>query len=102
VLHAVYLLRTIGKATHRIEDTRTLVARGIYRYIRHPMYCSLLCLAWGIALKAWTLLSIALVLVATLFLIGTAWAEERENIDKFGPEYDAYRKTTRMFIPFLF
>ena len=31
----------------------------------------------------------------------TARAEEREMLEKFGAEYAAYMKKTRMFVPFL-
>jgi protein-S-isoprenylcysteine O-methyltransferase Ste14 len=38
----------------------------------------------------------------TAFLIATAKVEEVENLSKFGADYAAYMKTTKMFIPFLF
>jgi protein-S-isoprenylcysteine O-methyltransferase Ste14 len=53
-------------------------------------------------LKHPSLFSTSLVLLSTAFLIATARVEEGENLDKFGAEYAAYKKTTKMFIPFLF
>ena len=35
------------------------------------------------------------------FLLGTARAEEADNLQKFGAEYAAYMKTTKMFIPYV-
>jgi len=58
-------------------------------------------LSWGIFFKDFSLFSIALVLIATIFLIATAMVEEKENIQKFGAEYTAYMKETKRFIPFL-
>ncbi len=84
------------------EKTSKLVAFGIFRYIRHPMYSSLLLLAWGIFFKAPSWLAAALAVLATGFLIATARVEERENISFFGAVYSDYMKRTRMFIPFLF
>ncbi len=84
------------------EKTSELVTTGIYGYIRHPLYSSLLLLAWGVFFKALTWPSVLLVLAATLSLIATARADEAECIRFFGPVYQAYMKRTRMFVPYLF
>jgi protein-S-isoprenylcysteine O-methyltransferase Ste14 len=100
--HGFYLLHVIGRPKNGIENTTTLVMVGAYKYIRHPLYSSLLFLAWGVFFKDVSLLGGILASVATAFLIVTAKMEEAENIQKFGAEYAAYIKSTRMFIPFLF
>ena len=74
---------------------------GIYGYIRHPMYSSLLLLAWGIFFKAPSWPGIVLAAMATGSLVATAKAEERENVRFFGPSYESYMKRTKMFIPFV-
>ena len=85
-----------------------LAARGAYRFIRHPMYASLLLLAWGICFKAGAqhaaplLTNLALAGFASLCLYLTARVEERENLRRFGEEYRAYMRETKRFIPFLF
>jgi protein-S-isoprenylcysteine O-methyltransferase Ste14 len=53
-------------------------------------------------LKHVSLPSGVLVSAATIFLLATAKVEEKENLEKFGVEYESYIKITRMFIPFLF
>jgi protein-S-isoprenylcysteine O-methyltransferase Ste14 len=83
------------------ENTSSLVTTGIYRYIRHPMYASLLYLAWGVALKSLTPLSVALALVASAALVATAKAEEAENLARFGAAYRDYMRHTRLFVPFI-
>ena len=84
------------------EKTTTLVNTGVYHYIRHPLYASLLFLAWGIFFKVPTWLGALLTLSATLFLLATAKADEGECIRFFGPEYEAYMKQTKRFVPFVF
>ncbi len=74
----------------------------MYRWIRHPLYASLLCLGWGVCLKRPTALTAFLAVAATLFLFLTAKAEERENVDKFGTDYVVYMKETKRFIPYVF
>ena len=87
---------------YAFEKTTTLVTTGIYAYIRHPLYSSLLLLTWGIFFKALSLPSTALALVATTFLFATARADEAECIRFFGDDYQTYMGKTKRFIPFLF
>jgi protein-S-isoprenylcysteine O-methyltransferase Ste14 len=84
------------------ETTTQLVTSGIYRSIRHPLYSSLLLLAWGIFFKLPSLAGGGLAIVATVFLVLTARADEAECVRYFGLQYEAYMKTTRRFIPFVF
>jgi protein-S-isoprenylcysteine O-methyltransferase Ste14 len=84
------------------EKTTTLITTGTYGYIRHPLYSSLLFLAWGIFFKDPSWLGGLLALAATLSLVTTARVEESENLRFFGPAYREYMKQTKMFVPFLF
>jgi protein-S-isoprenylcysteine O-methyltransferase Ste14 len=84
------------------EKTTALVTTGIYRYIRHPLYSSLLFLAWGAFFKLPTWYGTLLALAASGFLLATAKADETECIRFFGSEYAAYMKRSKRFIPFLF
>jgi len=102
LIPGVVLLRTSGKPTDMLEATTHLVQIGIYRYIRHPLYASLLFLSWGIFFKRPSLLEGCLTMIATAFLYATARADEKECIIKFGQEYSIYIQDSKMFIPFLF
>ena len=110
VLHGFQLLRVVSKSARARSDpslmdferTTELVSVGAFRYIRHPLYSSLLFLAWGVFFKHPTGAGLFLAGITTLFLTLTARIEEAENITFFGPAYESYVKQTRMFIPFLF
>ncbi len=95
-------LISMGKPDGNFEATTQLVTRGIYRFIRHPLYLSLILLTWGTFFKSPSILDGCLALVATAFLYATARADESECLGKFGQEYAGYMKATRMFIPFIF
>ena len=84
------------------EDTSRLVTTGLYRYIRHPLYCSLLLLGFGVFFKHVGTAQIILVTINTIALYVTARIEEGEMIRGFGDEYREYMKKTRMFIPYVF
>jgi protein-S-isoprenylcysteine O-methyltransferase Ste14 len=95
--------RNAGSANLAFENTTALVTVGAYRCIRHPLYASLLALAWSAWLKdPLGSGSMALAAGASGFLLATAVAEERENLQRFGAAYAAYTMRTRRFIPFVF
>jgi len=111
LVFGVQSLRTRGKPNKEerpdapllaFERTTELVTSGIYKYIRHPLYSSLLLLAWGVFFKAPTQTGITLALLATLFLNATAKADEAECIQTFGTDYQEYMKQSKMFIPYVF
>jgi protein-S-isoprenylcysteine O-methyltransferase Ste14 len=83
------------------ERTAQLLTRGVYRWIRHPMYASLLYLAWGAALKRVTPVTLGVALATTVALYATARFEERENVVRFGDEYGAYMRSTKRFVPWV-
>ncbi|MBV1932244.1 MAG: isoprenylcysteine carboxylmethyltransferase family protein [Porticoccaceae bacterium] len=109
VVHALVMLKIRGGYQARdnapenfaFENTVHIVEDGLYRFIRHPMYASLLLLAWGAFFKHVTPLTISLVLAVSALLTLTAKVEEKENILFFGEAYRDYAKRTRMFIPWL-
>ena len=84
------------------EKTTALITTGVYAYIRHPLYSSLLLLNWGIFFKNPGLTGGLLAAVTTAFLFATAMADERECLRFFGEPYSTYMQSTRRFIPFLF
>ena len=89
-------------ALYGFEKTTRLVTTGIYAYIRHPMYASLLVLTWGVCLWAPSLAALLIAAIASLFLCLTALADERECLVYFGAEYADYMRRTRRFIPGLY
>lgn len=84
------------------ENTTQIVNTGLYHYIRHPMYSSLLLLAWGSFFKHPTIFTTVVVVAVSALLIITTKMEEKENILFFGEGYRRYIKQTKMFIPWLF
>ena len=109
VLSGVLLLRKSGKsgkvrdekALYQFEKTSELIEQGIFKYIRHPLYSSLLFLTWGIFLKNTTIELLIITLLSSLFLYLTAIFDEKECIEYFGVKYSAYMKRSKMFIPFI-
>jgi protein-S-isoprenylcysteine O-methyltransferase Ste14 len=109
ILGSILLIK-IGKpnkskereALFQFEKTTELVDQGIFKYIRHPLYGSLIILTWGIFLKNTTIPLLLVSLASTVFLYLTALFDEKECIGYFGATYREYMKRSKMFIPFLF
>jgi protein-S-isoprenylcysteine O-methyltransferase Ste14 len=101
-LHSFRLLRRYGSPESSIENTKRIVKRGAFRYIRHPLYTSLALFAWGVYLKHPDVVGAGLVLGTTAFLIAAALREERLNLSKFGDAYRSYARKTKRFVPFIY
>ncbi len=82
--------------------------RGLYRQVRHPFHTALLLTGWGLFCQ--TLVPVGprlavgalLLTVASLLLISAAHQAEAEAYLKFGADYSAYVKASKLLVPFLF
>ena len=83
-----------------LDAPRVFVARGLYRYVRNPMYLSVLSVALGegIVFESQRLLVYAF-LVWMIFHLVVVLYEEPTLRHKFGPGYDAYRQRVPRWIP---
>jgi protein-S-isoprenylcysteine O-methyltransferase Ste14 len=103
---AVYLwcawdFATFGRGTPLpLDAPKQLVARGLYRYVRNPMYVGVLLVIFGQALGFGSLATLwyalAVALVFHLFVIAY---EEPTLRDQFGESYAAYLKAVPRWIP---
>lgn len=90
------------KLLYQFEQTTELIDKGIFKYIRHPLYSSLLFLTWGIFLKDPSPEEFVISLLSSVFLYLTAIFEEKECIRFFGDKYIEYMKKSKRFIPYIF
>lgn len=74
-----------------------LVARGLYRWVRHPLYFCGIVLIWLMPVMSANLL--ALNLGATAYLLLGTIPEERKLRQELGPVYAEYQKRTPRLIP---
>lgn len=100
-----WLFSSIGSGITPTSATRKehkLVTRGIYRWVRHPLYGigSFFIVSFGLMADNWFI-----ALMGVLAFIGMAVRtpkEEANLIAKFGDEYREYMKKTGRFLPRLF
>jgi protein-S-isoprenylcysteine O-methyltransferase Ste14 len=91
-----------GNELYAFEKTTELVESGIFGYIRHPLYSSLVFLTLGIYFKNPTIQLLPFALLSSIFLFITARFDEIECRHYFGDKYVMYMKRTKMFIPYIF
>ena len=77
-----------------------LVTHGLYRYIRHPMYTSVMLMQIGVVLFRPTLAAWAMWFFLVLILYLKAHREEKLWITH-DAAYAAYKQRTRYFIPYI-
>jgi len=92
---------TVTGPEFAFERTARVVTTGAFRWIRHPMYASVLYLGWGAALKHVTPAALVAVLITTAAVVATALAEEREDLARFGETYRHYMERTKRFVPWI-
>jgi protein-S-isoprenylcysteine O-methyltransferase Ste14 len=83
-----------------IREKHELIKRGIYGFIRHPMYASqwLWVIAQPLLLQNW-IAGFANLLVFIPFYFLRVKAEEQMMLDSFGTEYREYMRTTGGVLP---
>jgi protein-S-isoprenylcysteine O-methyltransferase Ste14 len=89
----VWDFATFGRGTPApIDAPKRLVVRGLYRYIRNPMYLGGLTviLGWVVAYRMGAL-AVYAATVATAFHLFVLFYEEPHLRSVFGDDYDAYR-----------
>ena len=83
------------------KDEPELVTSGPYRLVRHPIYSGILVAGLGTAL-ALSWLWLPIFGLAGLYFIYSATVEERYLSEQFPDSYPAYKRSTKMLVPFVF
>ena len=84
-----------------IKENCELVTTGVYAYVRHPMYLSVLLSMLGVAVIYFTYYEFILFLLLLLTLLVKLFYEER-MWRCYSEEYVKYMKKTKRLIPFVF
>jgi protein-S-isoprenylcysteine O-methyltransferase Ste14 len=82
-----------------VKQDHALVAHGLYRVVRHPIYAGdlLLLLGLELALNSWAVMGVVAVAV---YVRQQAVREERNLVARI-PAYNQYCRRTARFVPFL-
>ena len=99
-------MRVLGEyytRTLRVTDTQAIVSQGPYRVIRHPGYLGTIFVWIGFALAVGNWIATLIVAILLFSVYGyRIRSEEAMLIDKFGNEYEKYRKRSWRLVPFIY
>ncbi len=84
-----------------IRKHAKLIITGPYRFVRHPMYSSLILFMIGIILWHFSVINLFLLLIMIVAVALKARKEER-LWHAHDSAYERYKKNTKMIIPFIF
>ena len=78
-----------------------LVTSGPYRLVRHPIYSGILAATIGTAVAlSWRWLPV--VALVAIYFVYSATVEERYLAEQFPDSYPAYKRSTKMLVPFVY
>jgi protein-S-isoprenylcysteine O-methyltransferase Ste14 len=100
---SVWARRSFPKSTFRVvavPGAPSIIRRGPYRFIRHPMYAAALLFIWAAVLSHTSLLNLGIGLAVTVVVVLRVVVEER-LLRKRYPEYGRYARSTKALIPFI-
>lgn len=96
-------LGTNWSMTLEVREDHRLITSGIYEHIRHPMYSAIFMYALGQALLLPNWVAGPACFVAFLLMVSLRLGpEEKMMLEKFGPEYETYRRRTKRLVPGVF
>ena len=102
-LFSRYSLGKQATPTLVIIDDHQLITRGIYKYVRHPIYGGSIIGLIGFGLVTQSILvSISIFVLYFKILNDRAKYEEKILADEFGDEYIEYMKNSKKLIPFVY
>jgi protein-S-isoprenylcysteine O-methyltransferase Ste14 len=100
---AVWARRSFAPGQFRASPApagESVIRRGPYRYVRHPMYAAALLLVWATVIGHWTPLGVALGLVVLLVAAVRIADEERRLRGRYA-DYAEYAQRTKALVPFV-
>jgi protein-S-isoprenylcysteine O-methyltransferase Ste14 len=81
--------------------TSKLSTKGIYKFIRHPMYLFGIVISVGWCIYFYSFISAILIVLLIIFFIIKINFEEKQLLRKF-PEYSEYRDHSYKLLPFIY
>jgi len=85
---------TLGDSFALLPQAKRLVAKGIYKKLRHPIYVGLSLTAIGLAIVSSSPILMGIAIVAVISSVWRAFAEEKVLLQKFGDSYSEYKRQT--------
>lgn len=99
----VWARRSFRKGTFRVSAApggESVIRRGPYRFIRHPMYSAVLLLVWAGVLSHVSALTLGIGIALTVVAVSRVAVEERLLRAQY-PDYRDYARVTKTLVPYV-
>lgn len=93
------LIASAWDILYKAQKKEALAVTGVYKYVRHPQYIGFILIIIGFLLQWPTLITLIMAPILIIRYIKLAREEEREMINRFGKEFEDYKKITQAFFP---
>ena len=84
----------------KLREGSKLITTGIYAWVRHPMYTSVIVMMLGFLVSTVSKIEIFLWLMLVIVLLLKAKKEESLWLEH-DEAYESYKKSTKLFIPYI-
>ncbi|MFC1484001.1 methyltransferase family protein [Candidatus Neomarinimicrobiota bacterium] len=92
-------LRSLAIVFGEERETPSVIRKGVFKVVRHPMYLSEVLLYLGLLMLSLSLAAAVVWVVAIGFLYYISRHEERLLVARFGEEYEQYQREVPMWFP---
>jgi protein-S-isoprenylcysteine O-methyltransferase Ste14 len=99
VLSAYCAWSGLGIVFHEIRERPSVIRKGVFGVVRHPIYLSEVLLYLGLFLIHMSMAAGVVWLGASIFFYYLSRYEERLLLDRFGEDYRSYMREVGMWIP---
>lgn len=98
ILTAIYFIRS----GHKAVDSNSILNKGGFAYIRHPLYLGCLLIYLGLITATLSIVSFILYIGIFTFYNYIASYEEKLLIARYGAGYEEYKRKTGKWLPKIF
>jgi protein-S-isoprenylcysteine O-methyltransferase Ste14 len=99
ILSAYCAWSGLGIVFHEIRERPSVIRKGVFGVVRHPIYLSEVLLYLGLLLIHMSMAAGVVWLGASVFLYYLSRYEERLLLERFGQAYHSYMREVGMWIP---
>lgn len=92
----------LGIETYEIKMESKLVTKGIYKFMRHPLYTGTILLLSGYFLYVPTLSVLIFLILTFVYIEIGSRLEEKKLLIEFGNDYTEYCKNVKRYFPFIY
>jgi protein-S-isoprenylcysteine O-methyltransferase Ste14 len=102
-IYSVLVLGRYFTVDVNISNDHILVDNGVYKFIRHPSYLGSIIsfTGFGLSLNNWISFVIIIIAIPAV-MIYRIKIEEKALSERFGADYELYKRSTKRLIPFIY